>query len=96
MAVKVLQKGHGPSPLGNDQIDIGTIVREATEFIAACYGCKCIGTISQIRFNIWQSKTGRNKATSFKLPSLLPIENPMNNTTPAESDEEKNEDSDDG
>ena len=91
MAVKALQKGHGPPPLGNDQRDIGTIVREATEFIAACYGRKCSGTISQIRFNIWQSL-----ATSFKLPSLLPIENPMNNTTPAESDEKKNEDSDDG
>ena len=69
-AVKTLQKGHVPPPLGNDQIDIETIVSGATEFIAACYGSKCSGTMSQIRFNIWQSKTGRSKATSFKLPSL--------------------------
>ena len=57
-AVKILQTGHVPPPLGNGQIYIETIVSGATEFIAACYGSKCSGTLSQIRFNVWQSKTG--------------------------------------
>jgi hypothetical protein len=46
-AVKALQKGHVPPPLGNNQIDIETIVSGAIEFIAACYGSKCSGTMSQ-------------------------------------------------
>ena len=71
-SVKALQTGHVPPPLGNGQIYIETIVSGATEFIAACYGSKCSGTLSQIRFKVWQSKTGRTKATSFKLPSRPP------------------------
>ena len=41
-------------------------------FIAACYGSKCNGIMCQMWFNIWQSKTGCNKTTYFKLPSVPP------------------------
>jgi len=39
-AAKVLQKDHVPSPLGDIQTDMETLVTGATKFITACYGSK--------------------------------------------------------
>ena len=40
--------------------------------MAACYGSKCSGTMSDVRFAVWQYKTGHSQSKSFKLPSLPP------------------------
>jgi len=71
-AAKTLLKGHVPPPLGSDEFDIETMIRQATEFITACYGSKCNGTMSHVRFNMWQYKTGHSQSKTFKLPSLPP------------------------
>ena len=56
-AVKALQKGYVPPPMGKEQIYIEIIVSGSTEFTAACYGSKCNGTMSQTRFYIRQVST---------------------------------------
>ena len=47
------------------------VVSEATSFIAACYGSRTKGDLSEIRYKIWASKMANTKITSapkLKLP----------------------------
>lgn len=71
-AVKAIRKGCMPPPLGDLEVDLNSITDGATRFIAACYGSKCQGTMSEVRFSVWQSKTKQSQSRSFKLPSLPP------------------------
>lgn len=71
-AVKTLLKGHVPPPLGSNELDMETLIRQGTDFITACYGSKCNGSMSDVRFNMWQYKTGHSQSKTFKLPSLPP------------------------
>ena len=72
--VKKLQQGHKLYKLGNKNADIQDVVSEATQFIAACYGRKDSDiTMSDIRYDVWLTKTGnKNVRKTPKLQSLPP------------------------
>ena len=59
--------------LGQHDADMDDVVSEVTSFIAACYGSRTKGTLSEIRYTIWASKMANTKITSApKLISLPP------------------------
>ena len=72
-ALKVLKSGMILSLLGCQQANIDDAVSEATRFVAACYGSKSTGDLSEIHYAIWASKMANIKLTSApKLKSLPP------------------------
>ena len=48
------------------------IIAESTNFVAACYGCRAGGQMSEIRYQTWLSKTGRKKTTVAPKMKCLP------------------------
>ena len=72
-ALKVLKSGMTVNLLGQNDADMDDVVSEATRFIAACYGSRTKGDLSEIRYTIWASKMANTKITSApKLKSLPP------------------------
>lgn len=60
--LKVLETKKFPlQKLGDPKASIASVVREATCFVAACYGVKIdvSESMSNVRYKIWISKTGR-------------------------------------
>jgi hypothetical protein len=79
-ALKVLKSGMTLSLLGCQQANIADAVSEATRFVAACYGSKSTGDLSEIRYAIWASKMANIKLTSApKLKSLPPTTDAFKN-----------------
>ena len=73
IALKVLKSGMTLTVLGQHDTDMDDVVSEATSFIAACYGSRTKGDLSEIRYTIWASKMANTKKTSApKLKSLPP------------------------
>ena len=71
--LKTLREGIAPPMLGSQEKDMSTLVIKATQFIASCYGiAQFYEAMSDLRFKIWKSKTGRSSSKSFKLSSLSP------------------------
>jgi hypothetical protein len=74
-AVKVLQAGHKLDSIGQPESEQTIVNREATKFIAACYG-ENVGpddNMSNIRYRQWIAKMGRQNAVSVpKLKTLPP------------------------
>lgn len=71
-AWKVLKQGHLPPLLGDSDTSMEALEATAVRFIARCYGSKSQGTMSEVRFCVWQHKTSRGKSHRFKLASLPP------------------------
>ena len=74
-AVKVLKAGHKLDSIGQPESQQETVIQEATQFIAACYGEKVRPdeSMSDIRYRQWLSKMGRKSAASVpKLKTLPP------------------------
>ncbi len=67
-AIKVLQKGCTLLNLGNPNAHISDVITEATLFVAATYGSRVAGNMSDIRFGIWSAKTARKHI--HKTPEL--------------------------
>ena len=63
-ALKVLKSGMTLNVLGQHDADMDDVVSEATRFIAACYGSRTKGDLSEIRYTIWASKMANTKITS--------------------------------
>ena len=63
-ALKVLKSGMTLNLLGQHDADMDDVVSEATSFIAACYGSRTKGDLSEIRYTIWASKMANTKITS--------------------------------
>ncbi|KAG0712290.1 hypothetical protein GWK47_018788 [Chionoecetes opilio] len=73
-AVKVLQAGYKLDSIGQPEAQHETIIPEATQFIAACYGEK-VGrneSMSDIRYRHWISSLGRKSAASVHQLKTLP------------------------
>ena len=51
-ALKVLTKGQGLQLLGTEGTNLTEVVREATEFIAACYGSKEKSSLSTVWYQV--------------------------------------------
>ncbi|KAG0724080.1 hypothetical protein GWK47_041399 [Chionoecetes opilio] len=74
-AVKVLRAGYKLDSIGQPEAQHETIIREATQFIAACYGEK-VGpndSMSDIRYRHWISSMGRKSAASVHQLKTLPL-----------------------
>ena len=72
-ALKVLKDGHSLSLLGVIDSPIEAVIAQATKFISACYGqYSTIESMSETRWRVWASKTGRTSAVPTKLCSLPP------------------------
>lgn len=66
--IKMLEKGSTLEKIGETNVEIQDVIDEATSFVAACYGRKCDGSMSDVRYDVWLAKTGNKKAT--KTPQL--------------------------
>ncbi|KAK3890902.1 hypothetical protein Pcinc_005201 [Petrolisthes cinctipes] len=74
-AVKVLKAGYKLDSMGQPEAQQKTVILEATQFIAACYGEKAgpDDSMSDIRYRHWISRMGRKTAASVhQLKSLPP------------------------
>ncbi|KAG0717404.1 hypothetical protein GWK47_008061 [Chionoecetes opilio] len=72
--VKVLKVGYKLDSIGQPEAQHETIIREATQFIAACYGEK-VGpndSMSDIRYRHWISSMGRKSAASVHQLKTIP------------------------
>ena len=64
-ALKTLQKGIAPPMLVSQEKDMSTLVIEATQFIASCYGItQFYESMSDLRLKIWRSKPGHCSSKS--------------------------------
>ena len=72
-ALKVLKDGHSLSLLGVIDVPMESVIAQATTFMSACYGKYYMSkSMSETRWKMWASKTGRASAVPAKLCSLPP------------------------
>ena len=55
-ALNALRKGNLLQKLGNIDISFQSIVDEACQFIAACYGVEKLSSIASVRYTLWNKK----------------------------------------
>jgi hypothetical protein len=71
--VKVLKNGLELSKIGDPAVSIANVIKEATVFIATCYGTKAKDDMSKARYEKWLSKVANRKVTTApKLRSFPP------------------------
>ena len=58
--------------LGRTDSHIDNVLQEATAFMAACYGSTKMNNMSDVRVNVWSTKTVRQKATAAPQLKNLP------------------------
>ena len=71
--MKVLEAGNRLSHLGNPTANLEDVLCESTAFVAECYGqeCEARETMTDVRYKVWVTKTGRKCACL--LPKLKEI-----------------------
>ena len=72
-ALKVLRDGYSLSLLGDIHALLPYITRQASEFVAACYGHKDCSNMSEARKKSWATKVGKSTTAIPQLKSLPPI-----------------------
>jgi len=71
-AIKVTRHGHALDKLGQSTADLTNVVKQSTDFMAACYGCKApCSSMPECRQQLWAQKTGKSTA-ALKLCGLPP------------------------
>ena len=70
--LKVLAMGTNLSSVGDKDADMVDFVKQATQFIAACYGQKKCNTMSEARQKAWTEKTSKSRKCKPPLKSLSP------------------------
>ena len=70
--LKVLREGYSLSLLGDIHALLPDITRQASKFVAACYGHKDCSSMSEARKKSWTTKVGKGTAAIPKLKSLPP------------------------
>ena len=71
-ALAVARKGHKLHQLGQPMADMRLVIKEATEFMASCYGISTpVASMTECRQLLWAQKTGKSPMTP-KLCSLTP------------------------
>jgi hypothetical protein len=64
---------YSPALLGQVDAPIESVIRQATAFLSACYGCSSSKLMSETSFRLWASKTrSASSADPPKLCSLTP------------------------
>ena len=73
--VKVLEAGIRLNHLGNPSANLEYVFCESTAFVAACYGQKCEAreTMTDVRYKVWVSKTGRKSACLLPKLKAIPL-----------------------
>jgi len=62
-AIKVSRQGHALDQLGQSSADLTDVVKQSTDFMAACYGCKApCSSITECRQQLWAQKTEVNSS----------------------------------
>lgn len=70
--LKVLREGYSLSLLGDIHALLPDITRQASKFVAACYGHKDCSSMSEARKKSWATKVGKGTTAIPKLKSLPP------------------------
>ncbi len=72
--VKTLEAGNRLNHLGNPMASLEDVLCESAAFVAACYGQKCQPheTMTDIRYKVWVSKTGRKSACLLPKLKVIP------------------------
>ena len=70
-ALKVASKGHTLNLLGCQTAEISEVVKQATAFMAECYGISSCSSMLDCRLSVWAKKTGK-ASSAPKLCSLPP------------------------
>ena len=68
--VKVFGKGYTLRKMGDTEADIYSVISEATRYVCACYGFD--GNLSEARYKLWFSKTGKRTVTRVPELKALP------------------------
>ena len=71
-AIKILKSGHSLSMVGDLDAHLSDVIRQASKFMAACYGANKCDTTSEARVKLWADKVGSAKSQLPKLCSLPP------------------------
>ena len=71
-ALKVLRSGHTLQLLGHLDVPLQEIVKEATSFMATCYGQSKCESMSSARLNVWAVKAGKGFLSAPKVCALPP------------------------
>lgn len=75
VALKIVKSGKYPlNLLGNTQthVPFSDVLKQATQFMLACYGQTKCATLTEARKKSWSLKVGKSKASAPKLCSLPP------------------------
>ena len=71
-AMKVVKSGYTLSLLGKVEAPFSAVIKQASSFMAACYGVSDDTSMSEARLKIWAAKTGKGYISTPKLCSLPP------------------------
>ena len=71
-AIKALNSGNHLQALGEINSHIDDVVKEATSFMADCYGSTKRDNMSDIRVDVWSAKMARRKVTAAPELKTLP------------------------
>ena len=66
----VLGKGYTLRKMGDTEADIYSVISEATRYVCVCYGFD--GNLSEARYKLWVSKTGKRTVTRVPELKALP------------------------
>ena len=72
--LKVIRAGYSLSLLGVMDVPFQSVIKQATTFMAACYGQQRCENMSTARLKVWAAKTGKGFTSTPKLCSLPPTE----------------------
>jgi 5'-3' exonuclease len=70
--LRMLKAGHQINTLGVLEEEFPGVVKEATQFYAACYGVKDAHDMSTIRYSLWSSKMSNTKLSAAPDLTSLP------------------------
>ncbi len=70
--LKTLRAGYLLSLLGDIDVGMPQVIRQASVFIVACYGQSNCVTMSEARLKVWALRTGTGTASTPKLSFLPP------------------------
>ena len=65
--LKVVRSGHSLSLLGQTNAPMPAVIKQATSFVAACYGQSNCHFMSNTRLNVWAAQTGKGFTSTPKL-----------------------------
>ena len=69
---KMQSMKHPLTYLGKPNVQMNLVIKEATDFVAACYGARTVPNMSTARYNVWTSKMASKHLKSAPSLKMLP------------------------